>query len=144
MKDYIVLTFNTATANTDNSLTWQINASSFKSMKQNDRLKVKINSCGAIINNGTLDAIPGVLIFYCNLLGSNITTDSGQGILGTAYSDTKLLSGDYYIYTTGFESSIEINTNPFYNITIWSTDDSITKHVIESFVIVLEISYYQN
>ena len=145
MKDYIVLTSDTVEQNDDNSWSWDINQSYFKGWKQNDRLIIKLISCALNINNGAVDCLPGITIMYCNINSSNITTDSGQNLLGFVNSDVKLFNGNYRIYTTSTDSDIEIYTNQFYKFTAWPTASNNTTILdTEELSLILEVSYYQN
>ena len=147
MKDYIVLTNTTSTVSANNEISWNINQSSFKSMKPNDRLILKVKSCSAIMDNGADDGIPGLLLFYCNLNTSNMTTDTGETLLCMENSDVKYLAADvkYYIYTIGIQNEVELYTNPFSKLTVWTTDDlTRTRLEIKHLNLVIEISYYQN
>ena len=140
MKDYIYLTISTATVAADNSVSWNINSSCFNSMKHNDRLIVKMIACDLTIDNGTDDTIGGLTPIYCNLISSNITTDSGQQLLGFTYTDTKLIGANYFVYTTGTSGEISLYTSPFYKLIVWGNDYPDVTDIS----ILLEVSYYQN
>ena len=142
MKDYIILTKDTwdQSAGDEKIYSWNINSSSFKSMKHNDRVIVKMIACEMTTNNLAVNTSGGLVPLYCNLISSNITTDTGVQILGFVYTDVRVIGEEYFIYTTGTTSDISFYTSPFYNIKIWS--DGYPAFV--DFTIVLEISYYQN
>ena len=140
MKDYIILTDDTWVQNAGNSVSWNINSSSFKSMKHNDRVIVKMIVCDMTVNNAATNTSGGLVPIYCNLVSSNITTDSGLQMLGFVYTDVREVGANYYIYTTGTTSDISFYTSPFYKLTVWTEGNP----VFADLTIVLEISYYQN
>ena len=109
-------------------------------MKHNDRLIVKMIACDLTIDNGTDDTIGGLTPIYCNLISSNITTDSGQQLLGFTYTDTKLIGTNYFVYTTGTSGEISLYTSPFYKLIVWGNDYPDVTDIS----ILLEVSYYQN